>query len=1212
VQTEFSRPLAVEAGAGTGKTTVLVARIVAWAMGPGWERAEARLREEARSRGAIANPARERVAGEVLRRVVAITFTEAAAAEMAARVAEALIATRQGDELPTGIESGVLPADGPECAARARALVGGLDQLVVRTIHAYCRRLLVTHSLEAGLHPRFEVDADEHLLEEIAREVVESSLVEAYGEPADEDHLALSSRNLGPSFLEKALLALLRQAVPPEALLEDPLTPERVGTFRGFLERHLAELRRIEGGRLASLKGASRAVETSEAVAATAEALRTRRSDPREDLREILGVIEKHWTRQNLAKLSDWEKGRFGVKEREALGESAELLPARAAKLHRALRGAAALDLDLLDLARRVLQPLLAEATLLLRRRGVESYTALLRDARDLLVRSPHAARRIRQEIDQLLVDEFQDTDRTQCEILRVLALEGEESERPGLLLVGDPKQSIYGWRSADLRAYHGFLGELRARGGACERLSVNFRSAPAILDEVRRVVEPVMQAREGLQPSFEPLTPCPQKEGATGFRSPGFAPLEHWISWTWDSGGEAPLTKPRARDSAELEAGALARDLLRLHREHGVPWREIGLLFRSSSDFETYLGALREAQVPYVVERDRSYYRRREIIEASALVRSVLDPCDHLALVTLLRSALVGAPDAALIPLWRKGFPDRMAELPDPRALAALRDATLEVASSLPAEIPGLERIRGWEQNLLSAVEGLALLRRSLLADPADRFVEKLRTLFLVEATESARFLGAHRVANLDRFFRDLVTALEESGGDLCALLAKLRAAVSEALEEEEGRPKDAAENAVQVMTVHKAKGLDFEHVYLMQLHKGHRRAAAMESAAVERDGGWEYLLFGAATPGYLEAASEAAEVEAAERVRTLYVAMTRAKDRLVLVGCHPTRPPALDSAATHADLISHRSPSPPDLSSLMSELRARGDAAYAEGADVRWVFPALLGEDPAPSAPARDESEVSGPSVEEIRASAEKLSERRREAALRAARPFHGVASEEVHAMGPEQAWPHGDGEEDENGSLASPDAAPIEPERRVALAVGSALHSALEILDPAAEPEGEIERCRSRIEAVLAVLLGPEDRPEALSRAGELWTRFARGPLLERLRAIGPSVIARELPLLLPPGQAPHAPVGFVSGAIDLLYRDPESGAIVVADYKTDRVESPSEIRERAGSYAAQGGIYLQGIRESLDLEGDLRFELWFLHPGCIEVVPLPKAR
>jgi ATP-dependent exoDNAse (exonuclease V) beta subunit len=153
-----------------------------------------------------------------------------------------------------------------------------------------------------------------------------------------------------------------------------------------------------------------------------------------------------------------------------------------------------------------------------------------------------------------------------------------------------------------------------------------------------------------------------------------------------------------------------------------------------------------------------------------------------------------------------------------------------------------------------------------------------------------------------------------------------------------------------------------------------------------------------------------------------------------------------------------------------------------------------------------------------------------------------------------------------------------------------------------------EVEIERCRGEIQGVLTRLLGPDDRPVALERAGELWTRFARGPLIERLAAVGPHLIARELPLLLPPGRSPQAPVGFVSGAIDLLYRDPRDGAMVIADYKTDRVENPEEIRTRAHSYAGQGRIYLQGVREALDIEGDFRFELWFLHPGCIEVVPL----
>jgi ATP-dependent exoDNAse (exonuclease V) beta subunit len=689
---------------------------------------------------------------------------------------------------------------------------------------------------------------------------------------------------------------------------------------------------------------------------------------------------------------------------------------------------------------------------------------------------------------------------------------------------------------------------------------------------------------------------------------------VEHWVSWTWDANQNAPVTDPRAHDAAELEARALARDVAALHREHGVPWREIGLLFRSTGDLEIYLSALRDASIPYVVERDRSYYRRREIIEASALLRCVLDPHDHLALITVLRSAMVGIPDAALMPLWCKGFPALLAELPDAETSAAASAVVAEVAASLPAGIPGLERIGGWERNLLAVIEALALLRSCFEAEPADRFVEGLRTLLLLEATESARYLGAYRLANLDRFFRDVVNALDESGGDLSALLAKLRAAVSEAQEQEEGRPKDAADSAVQVMTVHKAKGLDFEHVYLMQLHKSHRQERETTTAAVERHGDWEYTLFGAATPGYLQAEIEAAEVEAAERVRTLYVAMTRAKDRVVLAARHPTRCPTLVSARTHADLLSHRSPPVPDLAQLMSDLQTREGGAHLDDGEARWLFPALRalrGESEAASGPADGGSEASGPSVEEIRASAEGLSVRRRDAVLRAARPFHGVASDEEHEADAEEALLRGYGGEDESASRAH--GGPLdESDQRIALAVGSAVHGALEIFDPAGDRDAEIERCRCEIEATLSLLLGPDDRAEALARAGELLSRFAVGPLLERLRAIGDNVIARELPVLLPPGREEQAPVGFVSGAIDLLYRDPRDGAIVIADYKTDRVESPAEICERARSYAGQGASYVRGVREALELGADPRFELWFLHPGRIEPVPLEEER
>jgi ATP-dependent exoDNAse (exonuclease V) beta subunit len=115
-----------------------------------------------------------------------------------------------------------------------------------------------------------------------------------------------------------------------------------------------------------------------------------------------------------------------------------------------------------------------------------------------------------------------------------------------------------------------------------------------------------------------------------------------------------------------------------------------------------------------------------------------------------------------------------------------------------------------------------------------------------------------------------------------------------------------------------------------------------------------------------------------------------------------------------------------------------------------------------------------------------------------------------------------------------------------------------------------------------------------------------RLVGGPLLARLEAIGTAVVARELSVLLPPGDGPDAPVGFVSGTIDLVYRDPATGALVIADYKTDEAATDPEVAGRVAAYASQGTTYRRALTEALHLDAEPRFELWFLHPGRIETV------
>lgn len=1122
-QTVFDRPLAVIAGAGTGKTSALVARIVAWCTGPGWERAREHVPDGAG------------IAPRVLQRVVAITFTEAAAAEMAERLSRAFSKLSRG-ELPEGVLEHALPE--PELLGpRARALLESLDQLGVRTIHAWCRMLLAAQPLDAGLHPAFEIDADDSARTEVAREVVESALRGEWADGRDPVFAELARTGVGPDVIEAELLRALDAGVPPEALESDPLAPERVAAFLAALTDAIAAFEAADAGRLAAAPGAKRGSDVEQALAATRRALAAA-----PQLGPLARELRQTWDDKRLKTLREWSLGNFGKGERATLGPDAEGVSEPAAILREQLRRALELDPERLQAVRSALAPLLRRALAELRRRGAESYDALLRDAARLLSKAGPAAR-VRAGLDQLLVDEFQDTDRTQCDVLRALALSGDA--RPGLFLVGDPKQSIYGWRSADLAAYERFLRQVEEAGGERHELSLNFRSAPGILDEVERVMRPAMRYERDVQPEFARLVPTVEST----------AQVEYWASWGREGDGvPRPLL---AAQAAAVEARAVAEDLRRL-QDDGVPLGEVALLFRTRSDFDVYLAALRTAGVPYSVEGDRGFYRRREIIEASALVRAVVDPQDALSLLTWLRSASVGVPDAALLPLWRERLPELCAELPSEGIDEVVRGAL----EHTPRDVPGLERVRGWEHALRDALEALGELRQSFASDAPDVFVEKLRARTLLEATESARFLGAYRLANLDRFFRELVARLERGDRDPQAVLRELRSSVQIGKEQEEGRSLAPGPSAVNVLTIHRAKGLDFEHVYLLQTQKAPGGRAGGEPFGTRVEDGWEYRLDGAPTLGYRRALEQAQRVADAERVRTLYVALTRAKRRLVIAGAWSRK-----AAGSHQAILAGREGGIPELAPLVSKLASEG-RAEADLHGVRWVVPALRKGSEGAVSRGRAATRYSA----RARADGARLRDASLESAGRMRRPLRGAASETAHARLAATAT---------NGAGLT---------RDVAMRAGTEIHRLLEDFDLDAEPAAELARQRER---ALRRVEG-----EAADATAALIDALGRGSLLARLRELRPSIVARELPVLLPPGADEAGPVGCVEGVLDLVYVDPDSGRYVVADYKTD-----AEVEGRVEAYAGQLEVYARALREGLGLDEPPRRELWFLRADRI---------
>ncbi|MEO0653046.1 MAG: UvrD-helicase domain-containing protein, partial [Planctomycetota bacterium] len=507
-------------------------------------------------------------------------------------------------------------------------------------------------------------------------------------------------------------------------------------------------------------------------------------------------------TKSALTKLEGLSKD-LNKSEAKAFEGQEEELFAEVQRVRPLLKALSKLDPERLELALSVVRPLVVETLERLRLRGVLTFDDLLSKAAELLERSPAVRRRERARIDQLLVDEFQDTDERQCVLVRALALESttDEERAPGLFVVGDPKQSIYGWRRADLAAFRQFVDDVVGAGGAVERLSINFRSNQEVLDEVAAVLEPTMVEQPGVQAPFEPLVAF-----ASARRQPrADAPAVEYrlLSRVAD---EAGALEPKLKSglATELDADEHARAIASAVATSSADaadydggrlgYGDHALLLRSMGDLEVYLEALRRHGVPYAVAKDKSYFRRREIVDAISLVSAIVDPTDLLSLVGWLRSPAVGVPDAAWLPLWRAHFPDHAVKLDRPGgpALEALTAALETAAAELDPGLPGLRAIPDWQASAVQALETLGHLRTSLDRDPAELFVEELRRRTAFELAESRRYLGDFRLANLERFFQRLRSGLEERLGDRRAVLRELRSALRDDRDAQEGRPKE------------------------------------------------------------------------------------------------------------------------------------------------------------------------------------------------------------------------------------------------------------------------------------------------------------------------------------------------------------------------------------------------------------------------------------
>jgi ATP-dependent helicase/nuclease subunit A len=1081
--TDFGTNLVVTAGAGTGKTSLLVERtLVAIATGVA-----------------------------AIDRLAAITFTERAAGELKTRISSGLDRlrrmARREEPADDRFEAGRVMArlaggatDTGAIEARCLAAMERLDRATITTIHGFCAELLRSFPLEAGVDPDFDVDAGE--AEATLRDAAWDELVGRELGP-EAGRAAEWSRLLGTAPLGEidALAAHLASFGVPADLLEADRTPEAA--------RLLADEAR---------RCATRVEEALAIPDALTDGMRARLYA----LRSVVVAYAEGGLDAFRASLGTTDV-EADVNVRTKSGHEARTIKAAHQEARRLIRALSRIDDGAVRLAIDLLRPFSASFRERYLAAGQVSFDGLLALARDLLRDRPETRRHARERFRLLLVDEFQDTDPLQCEIVLFLAeAEGVPAPdawsaalAPGrLFVVGDPKQSIYRFRGADHTAYRAAVDRIVAEGGVGLDLVTSFRSVPAVLRPVNALFEEAGGCWEpgAYQPEYVAVRPAREDRD--------IAPrVELWTAF--DPSGR-PLRAPARR---RVEADAIAEEIDRGVREGRVDYRRVTLLLRTFSHLSDWLRALRERDIPFVVDGGRDFLKRPEVAQLLATLRALACPSDPVALLAYLRSPAGGASDVELLRWAREGTGWRFTAEPDELAFPAIA----------------------------RAFRTLRALRAGTRDLPADLLVHRVLAATDMAAYGAASFEGPQRVANLDKIAAAVADLARDGRLSLEEVLDALETERLEEIKTDRPLADDAVE-AVRVTTIHRMKGLENDWIFVPDLARTDRPPPDVEPrvAIATFPGGGAGLAVRLreirdTTWAWWELESQ--RHERAEELRVLYVAATRARERLVLVaGPVSGTTQWIDALAPWG----YRDPAaPPDDGVPLAEGRVLH----------RRIEPA----------PRRRRA----PRERAVEGVAEAVDAWRR-AVARAheiARPPLAAPSTAAEALPPRRR-----------------DAAP----EAVARAVGVAIHRRLEGWTGEAASASRPPSPADEIEALATLAAEEADVPaeRVLAEAREVLSAFRASPLAARLASV--DAVGRELPMLY------RSPDGAAwRGTIDLLYRDVE-GRLVVADFKTDRESDESVLRER---YGKQLAVYADAVREALELTERPRTELWLLRSGRV---------
>jgi ATP-dependent helicase/nuclease subunit A len=830
IRTDLDTTLVVEAASGTGKTSELVGRIVATLK-----------------------------AGRAhLDAMVAVTFTEAAAGELKLRLRGAIEEARQDR------------ACAPDVRERLTATLPQLEEARIGTIHSFCADLLRERPVQAGVDPLFEVASDD-----VSRPLFERAFDRWFetqlASPGEAVRRILRRR--GHRFRDAGPRDVLRSAAWDLVEQRDFQTPWRYPDAfdrDAAIDAMMDEM--VELGQ-AARGGAPEDYFTKslEAIGRFAGEITRREAVRGRDYDGLEAALtqfrrESHWRWTGFRSApADFPKGELKAR-RDVLKVTLDDF-------------VAASGADLAPRLRDELWPVVLDYEHLKGRAGCLDFLDLLLRARDLVRDDARVRGQLQQRFTHLFVDEFQDTDPLQAEILLLLAAD-DPSERewrrvrpvPGkLFLVGDPKQSIYRFRRADVALYESVKRQLADGGAAVVDLSVSFRAVPGIQEAVNAAFAPLMGSPTGAgdrsagQPRYVPLSPFrPELSGQPAVIAlPVPAPYGDYkrvVNWRIEE--SLPDAVAAFIDWLVRESGWTVTDRERPDQPVPVEARHVCLLFkRFRSVFgdwtRPYVRALEARHLSHILVGGSSFHLREEVEAIRNALGAIERPDDELALFATLRGPLFALGDEALL-----GFRHRC------RSLHPFRE--------LPADLPAA---------LAEVADALALLRtlhrgrnRRPIADTIGRLLAATRAHGGLAIWPT----GEQALANVTRLM-DMARRAERSG------VMSFRGFVDRLEEQaERGEAGDApiveeGAEGVRLMTVHRAKGLEFPVVVLCDLTATAAPSEPRRWVDAER-GVCTIRLADCAPPELAEHAAEALAAERDEGTRVLYVAATRARDLLVV----------------------------------------------------------------------------------------------------------------------------------------------------------------------------------------------------------------------------------------------------------------------------------------------------------------------------------------